>query len=370
MKKIVLLLSFLCIVSSISLAQFSRSVILPSNGMTLTEQLELERIEAEKKAQEEAEKERKKQEELAKKKAEEERIRAEQEKLEAEKKAEQARLEAERKAEQARLEAERKAEEKRKKQEAEAERKRLEAEKVRQEAEKARIEAEKRAEKARLEDEQIKEVVAERLKLKNEEEAQKELEKELAKEQARLKRERKKEERKAKYASIPWCNFIMANAGLSSSPDYAFGLTYARVKQFGFYVSAMSNFGFKFDSDYNGYYDYFGWGFEGGLGPGPLFYTGEIKYTRLEATVGGVVRMGIPLYAYTGLGYGYRGAFCETANGQWVKYYNNSIVYNGVVFEIGLMGNIKGFAISAGYSMIANDDAYFPEAKIGIGYCF
>jgi hypothetical protein len=34
------------------------------------------------------------------------------------------------------------------------------------------------------------------------------------------------------------------------------------------------------------------------------------------------------------------------------------------------MGNIKGFAISAGYSMIANDDAYFPEAKIGIGYCF
>lgn len=363
MKKIVLLLSFLCIVSSISLAQFSRSVILPSNGMTLTEQLELERIEAEKKAQEEAEKERKKQEELAKKKAEEERIRAEQEKLEAEKKAEQARLEAERKAEQARLEAERKAEEKRKKQEAEAERKRLEAEK-------ARIEAEKRAEKARLEDEQIKEVVAERLKLKNEEEAQKELEKELAKEQARLKKERKKEEMKAKFASIPWCNFIMANAGLSSSPDYAFGLTYARVKQFGFYVSAMSNFGFKFDSDYNGYYDYFGWGFEGGIGPAPIFYTGEIKYTRLEATVGGVVRMGIPLYAYTGLGYGYRGAFCETANGQWVKYFNYSTVYNGVVFEIGLMGNIKGFAISAGYSMIANDDAYFPEAKIGIGYCF
>ena len=363
MKKIVLLLSFLCIVSSISLAQFSRSVILPSNVMTLTEQLELERIEAEKKAQEEAEKERKKQEELAKKKAEEERIRAEQEKLEAEKKAEQARLEAERKAEQARLEAKRKAEEKRKKQEAEAEHKRLEAEK-------ARIEAEKRAEKARLEDEQIKDVVAERLKLKNEEEAQKELEKELAKEQARLKRERKKEEMKAKLASIPWCNFIMANAGLSSSPDYAFGLTYARVKQFGFYVSAMSNFGFKFDSDYNGYYDYFGWGFEGGIGPAPIFYTGEIKYTRLEAVVGGVVRMGIPLYAYTGLGYGYRGAFCETANGQWVKYFNYSTVYNGVVFEIGLMGNIKGFAISAGYSMIANDDAYFPEAKIGIGYCF
>jgi hypothetical protein len=90
----------------------------------------------------------------------------------------------------------------------------------------------------------------------------------------------------------------------------------------------------------------------------------------LEAVVGGVVRMGIPLYAYTGLGYGYRGAFCETANGQWVKYFNHSTVYNGVVFEIGLMGNIKGFAISAGYSMIANDDAYFPEAKIGIGYCF
>jgi hypothetical protein len=76
------------------------------------------------------------------------------------------------------------------------------------------------------------------------------------------------------------------------------------------------------------------------------------------------------IYAYTGLGYGYRGIFGQTVNGKWVKYFNNSTVYNGVVFEIGLMGNIKGFAISAGYSMIANDDAYFPEAKIGIGYCF
>ena len=47
----------------------------------------------------------------------------------------------------------------------------------------------------------------------------------------------------------------MVNGGFSSTPDYTFGITYARVKLGGFYVSAMSNFGFKFDSDYKGNYD-------------------------------------------------------------------------------------------------------------------
>lgn len=354
MKKIVLLLSILCIVPSISLAQFSRSVVLPTNGRTLTEQLELERLEAEKKAQEEAEKERKKQEEIARQKAEEARI-------EAEKKAEQARLEAERKAEQARKEAEEKAAAERKKLELEAERKR-------QLEEKARIEAEKKAEQERIKAEQMAKTVEERIRLKNEEQTKKELEKE----KARL-------ERKARIAAYPWSNFIMVNGGFSSTPDYTFGITYARVKLGGFYVSAMSNFGFKFDSDYQGGSDgaIYGEYYNDINGKNEYFYnyypmyTGKKKHTRMSVTAGGVIRMGIPLYAYTGLGYGYRGVFLQTVGDEWVEIHNGNTVYHGVAFEIGLMGNIKGFAISAGFSMLGNlAGRLYPEAKIGLGYCF
>ena len=354
MKKIVLLLSILCIVPSISLAQFSRSVVLPTNGRTLTEQLELERLEAEKKAQEEAEKERKKQEEIARQKAEEARI-------EAEKKAEQARLEAERKAEQARKEAEEKAAAERKKLELEAERKR-------QLEEKARIEAEKKAEQERIKAEQMAKTVEERIRLKNEEQTKKELEKE----KARL-------ERKARIAAYPWSNFIMVNGGFSSTPDYTFGITYARVKLGGFYVSAMSNFGFKFDSDYIGNYDgsLYGDYYNDIKGIYQYYsndyypmYTGKKKHTRMSVTAGGVIRMGIPLYAYTGLGYGYRGVFLQTVGDEWVEIHNGNTVYHGVAFEVGLMGNIKGFAISAGFSMLGNLNGIYPEAKIGLGYCF
>lgn len=280
MFRAIILSSIFFLVSNVCLAQFSRNVIVSTGGLSLYEQLEKERIETEKAA-------------------EAERIAQE----EAEKKAaEQARIQAEQKAEADRLA-----------------------------AEEARIKAEKKAEE----------------------------EKQKAEE-----REQKKQERKARIAAYPWSHMIMANAGISNSPDYAFGLTYAYVKHVGFYVSAMSNFGFKFNAKYDAQSD------------GSLyktyeypFYTGKTEYTRLEATVGGMVRMRIPLYAYAGVGYGYRGLYCEAINGEWVRIHNNSTVYHGAVVEAGLTGNIKGFLISAGYSVYISKGIYH-QAKLGIGYCF
>lgn len=300
------------IVSNVCLAQFSRNVIVSTGGLSLSEQLEMERKEAEKSA----EAERLAQEEADKKAAEAARIEAEQ-KAEAERLAKE---EKERKAaEEARIKAEQKAE----------------AERIA--AEEARIKAEKKAE-----EEKIK----------------------------AAEREQRKQERKERIASYPWSHMIMVNAGLSSSPDYAFGLTYAYVKQAGFYVSAMSNFVFRFDSKFeardggltNTYENY-------GCYPYEPFYTGKTEYTRLEATVGGMVRMRIPLYAYAGVGYGYRGLYGEAVNGEWIKMHTNSTVYHGAVVEAGLTGNIKGFLISAGYSVYISD-GIFHQAKLGIGYCF
>lgn len=313
MFRAIILSSIFFLVSNVCLAQFSRNVIVSTGGLSLSEQLEKERIEAEKAA-------------------EAERIAQE----EAEKKA----------AEQARIQAEQKAEAE--KQKAEAERLAKE-EKERKAAEAARIKAEQKAEADRL--------AAEEARIKAEKKAEEE-------KQKATEREQKKQERKARIAAYPWSHMIMVNAGLSSSPDYAFGLTYAYVKQGGFYVSAMSNFGFKFNAKYDAQSD------------GSLyktyeypFYTGKTEYTRLEATVGGMVRMRIPLYAYAGVGYGYRGLYCEAINGEWVRIHNNSTAYHGAVVEAGLTGNIKGFLISAGYSVYISKGIYH-QAKLGIGYCF
>ena len=317
MFRAIILSSIFFLVSNVCLAQFSRNVIVSTGGLSLYEQLEKERIEAEKAA----EAERIAQEEAEKKAAEQARIQAEQ-------KAEADRLAAE----EARIKAEKKAEEEKQKA-----------------AEAARIKAEQKAEADRL--------AAEEARIKAEKKAEEE--KQKAEE-----REQKKQERKARIAAYPWSHMIMANAGISNSPDYAFGLTYAYVKHVGFYVSAMSNFGFKFNAKYDAQSD------------GSLyktyeypFYTGKTEYTRLEATVGGMVRMRIPLYAYAGVGYGYRGLYCEAINGEWVRIHNNSTAYHGAVVEAGLTGNIKGFLISAGYSVYISKGIYH-QAKLGIGYCF
>ena len=317
MFRAIILSSIFFLVSNVCLAQFSRNVIVSTGGISLYEQLEKEGIEAEKAA-------------------EAERIAQEEAEKKAEKKA----------AEQARIQAEQKAEAE--KQKAEAERLAKE-EKERKAAEAARIKAEQKAEADRL--------AAEEARIKAEKKAEEE-------KQKAAEREQKKQERKARIAAYPWSHMIMVNAGLSSSPDYAFGLTYAYVKQGGFYVSAMSNFGFKFNAKYDAQSD--GSLYKTNEYP---FYTGKTEYTRLEATVGGMVRMRIPLYAYAGVGYGYRGLYCEAINGEWVRIHNNSTAYHGAVVEAGLTGNIKGFLISAGYSVYISKGIYH-QAKLGIGYCF
>jgi hypothetical protein len=132
----------------------------------------------------------------------------------------------------------------------------------------------------------------------------------------------------------------------------------------------MTNFGFKFNPDYiipaYAYED--------------LFYTGEKKTTIIKATAGVMIRMGIPMYTYIGAGYGYRGLFYETIDHMWIGMQNKQTIYHGGTVEFGLTGNIKGFALSLGFSMICGKGidsngnnstvAYYPEAKIGVGFCF
>lgn len=187
-------------------------------------------------------------------------------------------------------------------------------------------------------------------------------------EQIRLQDEAKQQKSEKMHQLIDgWHNFVMLNGAFSTSPDYNFGITYARVSKVGFYVNAMTNFNGRFSADYT----FYNWSqFSGGSDWYTIpFYNGNKEFTRLSASAGIVVCLGIPLYAYAGAGYGFRGIYYETADHKWVQY---SYAHNAVC-ELGLIGQYKGISLSVAISWtgehVYGDDNCL-EAKIGIGYCF
>ena len=335
-----------------------------SNGnVDIWAQLEQERIAAEKAEQERIAAEKAEQERIAAEKAEQERIaaeKAEQERIAAEK-AEQERIAAEKKAEQERIAAEKKAEQERIAAE-KAEQERIAAEKAEQE----RIAAEKKAEQERI----AAEKKAEQERIAAEKKAEQErIAAEKNAEQERIAAEKKahsdsvKTARKERIAAYPWSNFVMLNGAYALYPEYAFGITYARVKQYGFYVSAMMNPSIRFHADHYG-------SASGAIDGEYPFYSGKHTSTRISATAGALVRLHIPMYLYAGVGYGYRGLFYETTEHEWVAWRTANTIYHGMNWEAGLMGNIKGFVISLGVSSITDFSNMYYEAKLGLGYCF
>ena len=270
----------------------------------------------------------------------------EQERIAAEK-AEQERIEAAKKAEEERIAA------------AKAEQERIAAEQA------ARLAAEK-AEQERIaaEQERYKSEKAEQQRIADSISTAKRLEMQAIK---KAHQDSLKTARKERIAAYPWSNFIMVNGAYAFYPEYAFGITYARVKQCGFYISAMMNPSIRFHADYHAsahgtiYGDY---------SAEYPFYSGNYTSTRVSATAGALVRLHIPMYLYAGVGYGYRGLFYETTDHEWVAWHTANTIYHGMHWEAGLMGNIKGFAISLGVSSITDFSNMYYEAKLGLGYCF
>ena len=270
----------------------------------------------------------------------------EQERIAAEK-AEQERIEAAKKAEEERIAAEK------------AEQERIAAEQA------ARLAAEK-AEQERIaaEQERYKSEKAEQQRIADSISTAKRLEAQAIK---KAHQDSLKTARKERIASYPWSNFIMVNGAYALYPEYAFGITYAHVKQCGFYISAMMNPSIRFHADYHSWEN--GWIF-GEYGYEYPFYSDNYTSTRVSATAGTLIRLHIPMYLYAGVGYGYRGLFYETTDHEWVAWHTANTIYHGMHWEAGLMGNIKGFAISLGVSSITDFSKMYYEAKLGLGYCF
>ena len=102
------------------------------------------------------------------------------------------------------------------------------------------------------------------------------------------------------------------------------------------------------------------------------FITNKKSHPRISFTVGGVIRVSKPVFAYAGAGYAYRGLNYKTADGNWARYpkgdgYN---LGNCADLEVGLIGNIKGFTLQFGYSVLLSEFGQSTEIKFGVGCSF
>lgn len=157
-------------------------------------------------------------------------------------------------------------------------------------------------------------------------------------------------------AKVSMKTFIMLEGAYSFvNPQYSGGLMFGMVRKVGWYAKFRSSFCFK-NADYKlPYAD----------ASKSLFFNGERLRPELVADAGVVVRLGCPVYAYAGAGYGYRNLIWKTMSGYNVQI--NDYSFSGVSAEMGVIGNIKGFTLSLGVNTIAFK---YAELQFGIGCLF
>ena len=147
-------------------------------------------------------------------------------------------------------------------------------------------------------------------------------------------------------------NFLTLNAAYSVAPQMSYGLTYGQVKKFGWFVSAMTNFGFRFgDNEWEELYS-----------SDEAIISGNSSKARFSLTGGLLLRLGGPVYMKLGAGYGVRVKCWELSSGGWYEYTPDT--YRGVDLTAGLMFNTNGCAISAD---VVTTHFKTLEFKLGIG---
>lgn len=161
-----------------------------------------------------------------------------------------------------------------------------------------------------------------------------------------------------------WNLFLLANYEYGiKEKDHHFGLTLGMARRVGWYVSAMMGTGLHYKTEAQ--MDHFHCGVVNGKTP---FYTGKTSKQYIAGTLGLMIRLGIPLYLTMGVGGAYNPVAWQTNNDSWIEY--NGYANGGFLVESGLVGNIKGFTISAGCSVLMGSDNNDIYCRVGIGYTF
>lgn len=172
------------------------------------------------------------------------------------------------------------------------------------------------------------------------------------------KREPKPKAEKPERPEMKSTWFVTANAAYSFTPQASFGFSVGQVKRFGWFLSAMSNFGFRamqneFTADAEGYVE----------GEYP-YYTEEMCKTRISVIGGAMMKVAGPLYLRAGVGYGMRTMSRYADNGQLVRMSGDS--WTGVDVSLGAQLHLKGFVLSLEAVTTNFKDV---EAKVGVGVC-
>ena len=144
-------------------------------------------------------------------------------------------------------------------------------------------------------------------------------------------------------------NFVTLNAAYSVAPQTSFGFTYGQVKNFGWFVSAMSNFDFTGFNTIDKSYE-------------EVILTGKTASTRISVTGGFMAKIGGPVYVKAGAGYGMIVRVCETITSEYVEYTPNT--YKGVDLTAGLQLNLRNITI--GIDAVTTN-FQMTEIKLGIG---
>lgn len=180
----------------------------------------------------------------------------------------------------------------------------------------------------------------------------------------KMKEKPKKEEKpkneakpKVEKPEIPNTWFATLNFAYGFSPQTSYGFAVGSVKKFGWFVSAMSNFGFEamqynYVADAEGYVD----------GNYPA-YTSESCSTRVSLVGGALMRVAEPLCLRVGVGYGMRVKSWYTADNALINMTDDS--WKGVDLSAGAQLHLHGFVFSLDAVTTSFKDV---EIKAGIGY--
>lgn len=151
---------------------------------------------------------------------------------------------------------------------------------------------------------------------------------------------------------------VMGEAAFHPSQT-SFGVMVGIVAKHGAYLRIRSDLG---STSTEGECDDTGYLSTGEL---PYYKEGATAKSRLSITGGYMCRFFKPLYGYVGAGYGQRTLAWETIDGQFIKNTDHSA--SGVAAEIGLIGKLKNFALSAGCQTV---NFKYMEISAGIGIFF
>ena len=155
--------------------------------------------------------------------------------------------------------------------------------------------------------------------------------------------------------SLRWFGLFHGTYSLDSG--FMTGLTIGQIAQWGWYAKLMATTAYPRKTAY--VCDEYG--AVDGIMPA---YSGIVSSFKCYGIAGATIRLGAPVYALVGVGYGARICDWQMIDGRWNR--NASKSYQGVAVDLGIMTKFGNFCASFGATYLYKTFDF----NIGLGYVF